>query len=211
MEILRNIFDLIVNPNEHKNKGSSGERLIYMDLTGAFSNIFDEDQILRNVYIKKKNGRYTEVDLLAVTTKGIFVIESKNYSGWIFGSEWQKEWTQIFKGGKRVKFYNPIMQNDSHIKALMGELGGYKRIQYQSLIVFSERCEIKSMAIKSPNISVIKRNDLNKEISQLYKNMRDCITRKEQIEIVAKLSILSRPKEEIRKQHIEGLHKYSKK
>ena len=44
-------------------------------------------KILRNVYIPKENGETSEIDVLYITQKGIFVIESKNYSGWVFGSE----------------------------------------------------------------------------------------------------------------------------
>lgn len=49
----------------------------------------------------------TEVDLIYINTSGIYVIESKNYSGWIFGDFKQKYWTQTFKTEKH-KFYNPV-------------------------------------------------------------------------------------------------------
>ena len=42
---------------------------------------------LRNVYIPKDNGETSEIDVVYITQKGIFVFESKNYSGWIFGDE----------------------------------------------------------------------------------------------------------------------------
>ena len=44
-------------------------------------------KILRNVYVPKGDGEMAEIDVMCVTGKGVFVIESKNYSGWIFGSE----------------------------------------------------------------------------------------------------------------------------
>lgn len=50
-------------------------------------------KVLRNVYIPKDNNETSEIDVLFITQKGIFVIESKNYSGWIFGSEKQYKWT----------------------------------------------------------------------------------------------------------------------
>ena len=51
-------------------------------------------KVLRNVYIPKDNNETSEI--LFITQKGIFVIESKNYSGWIFGSEKQYKWTMIY-------------------------------------------------------------------------------------------------------------------
>ena len=53
-------------------------------------------KVLRNVYIPKDNNETSEIDVLFITQKGIFVIESKNYSGWIFGSEKQYKWTMIY-------------------------------------------------------------------------------------------------------------------
>ena len=40
-----------------------------------------DGKILRNVYVPKENGETSEIDVLYITQKGIFVIESKNYSG----------------------------------------------------------------------------------------------------------------------------------
>jgi len=52
-----------------------------------------------------------------VSNYGIFVIETKNYKGWIIGNEFDDYWTQvIFK--RKEKLYNPIKQNYGHIQAL---------------------------------------------------------------------------------------------
>lgn len=51
-------------------------------------------KILFNLYIPKENGETTEIDLILITPYGLFVIESKNYSGWIFGNTNNKFWTQ---------------------------------------------------------------------------------------------------------------------
>lgn len=75
-------------------------------------------KILRNVYIPKDNGETSEIDVLYITQKGIFVIESKNYSGWIFGDEKQGYWTAMLPNKEKNRFYNPIKQNRTHIKWL---------------------------------------------------------------------------------------------
>lgn len=62
-------------------------------------------------------GATTQIDHLLLSPFGVFVIETKNYKGWIFGSERQKQWTQkIYK--KSFKFQNPIHQNYKHMKVL---------------------------------------------------------------------------------------------
>lgn len=59
----------------------------------------------------------TQIDHILLSPYGIFVIETKNYQGWIFGGERQKSWTQkLYK--KSFKFQNPLHQNYKHIKVL---------------------------------------------------------------------------------------------
>ena len=68
--------------------GQRGEKLTARELN--LVRLFGRNgKVLRNVYIPKEDGETTEIDLLFITAKGIFVLESKNYSGWIFGSESQ--------------------------------------------------------------------------------------------------------------------------
>ena len=98
-------------------KGKYGEYLIYDCLkyyenTGA--------KFLFNCYLYKDNGQTTEIDVIMIHSSGIFVFESKNYSGWIFGNEKASTWTQTLAVGRgkpaeKEHFYNPIRQNELHI------------------------------------------------------------------------------------------------
>jgi len=137
-------------------KGAYGEFLIYELL----ESLGEGNRILTNIYLPTGNGRTTEIDLLMVHPTGIYVFESKNYSGWIFGDEKSKNWTQTLKGSKKTSFYNPVRQNKGHISALMDNLRDVGPESFFSYIVFSERCEIKKISISSPNTSVLKRNSL---------------------------------------------------
>ena len=65
-------------------KGKLGEYLTYKYLRSAEKN---GAKFLFNIYIPKDEGETTETDMLMICSKGLFVFESKNYSGWIFGSE----------------------------------------------------------------------------------------------------------------------------
>jgi hypothetical protein len=72
--------------------------------------------LIKNVTLPTDDGT-TQIDHIIVSKYGIFVIETKNMKGWIFGSEHQKQWTQkIFK--HTSKFQNPLHQNYKHIKTL---------------------------------------------------------------------------------------------
>ncbi|MEH6450485.1 MAG: NERD domain-containing protein [Oleispira sp.] len=72
--------------------------------------------LIKNVTLPTADGS-TQIDHIIVSEFGIFVIETKNMKGWIFGSESQKQWTQkIFKHSS--KFQNPLHQNYKHVKVL---------------------------------------------------------------------------------------------
>ena len=92
-----------------------------------------------------------------VCPKGIFVFESKNYSGYVFGNERHEYWTQTLPGrnGRTIKhhFYNPIIQNRNHIKYLQQFLRN--ALPIWSIIVFSDRCTLKSISIQSCDTIVI--------------------------------------------------------
>lgn len=72
--------------------------------------------LIKNVTLPTEDGT-TQIDHIIVSRFGIFVLETKNMAGWIFGEEHQKQWTQkIFR--KSYKFQNPIHQNYKHLKTL---------------------------------------------------------------------------------------------
>ncbi|MGB2742738.1 MAG: NERD domain-containing protein [Cognaticolwellia sp.] len=72
--------------------------------------------LIKNVTLPTDDGT-TQIDHIIVSKYGIFVVETKNMKGWIFGSPNQKQWTQqIFK--HKSKFQNPLHQNYKHIKTL---------------------------------------------------------------------------------------------
>lgn len=145
------------------NLGKYGEYLTYRQLRK-----FEKEgaRFLFNLYIPKTNGGTSEIDVVMICSKGIFVLESKNYSGWIFGNEAQKNWCQTLpRRGESHKefFYNPIMQNNSHITHLREFLNYESPIW--SIIVFSNRCELKNVTYSNKFTRVIKRCNLSLCIS----------------------------------------------
>lgn len=128
------------------NRGNYGGFLTFSYL----EKLSGHNRLLTNLYLQKKDGTTTEIDLIMISPTGIYVFESKNYSGWIFGDEESKNWTQTLQNGLKNKFYNPIWQNNGHINALKSTLGIDNSNLYKSYIVFSERCELKKINITSP-------------------------------------------------------------
>ena len=139
-----------------KNPGFWGEYLTCLKL----SSLPGDKKLLFNCYLPKENGTFTEIDLIMLHASGVYVFESKNYSGWIFGSETERQWTQSFRGGHKERFYNPLMQNANHIKQLRRFLPNTAQETFQSVIVFSERCELRKITLTTERHLVTKRDRL---------------------------------------------------
>lgn len=95
-------------------KGLLGELMVNI----AIKLLLDKKKyfLLKDVTLPAADGT-TQIDHIIVSAYGIFVIETKNMKGWIFGREDQATWTQkIYK--KTHKFQNPLRQNYKHVKTL---------------------------------------------------------------------------------------------
>jgi ATP-dependent Lon protease len=106
----------------------------------------DQDRytLLNDCILPDEQNQTTQIDHILLSPFGIFVIETKNYKGWIFGNQHQKTWTQkIYK--KSFKFQNPLHQNYKHQKVLEDILSDIVEPQFiHSLIVFMPDCEFKT-------------------------------------------------------------------
>lgn len=192
--------------------GKAGENLTARKL-GWVRFCGRDGKLLQNVYIPKPDGTTTEIDLLYITVKGIFVIESKNYSGYIFGNDKSSKWTVTLYGGKdwigrkkveKHQFYNPIWQNQTHIKFLKQFLG--EDIQMLSIIVFSERCELKSIEASRPNLYICQRDRLPHVMRVAWKEYPDVLNQEKIEEIYNKLSPLTNADEALKQQHIQNIN-----
>ena len=180
------------------NTGNFGEFLTFSKL----EKLKIPTKLLTNVYITKNDGTTTEIDLMMIAQTGIYVFESKNYSGWIFGDEKYKNWTQSLPNKQKSKFFNPIWQNKGHISALTEELAIEKENLYKSYIVFSERCTLKKITVTSPNVEVINRGALIRTIKKDIMNSRHLLTVEEMNKIHKKLQPLSHMDDAVKVAHI---------
>lgn len=125
--------------NSPKQKGKRGEKLVAGRLRKGLP---DEYRILNDIYLPLPDGTTTQIDHIVVSQYGVFVVETKTYSGWIFGDEKSKEWTQsIYR--KKSRFQNPMRQNYKHVCALADNLGIDKSYLH-GVVAFTGGCEFKS-------------------------------------------------------------------
>lgn len=145
-------------------KGAFGE--VRVDLTlGRFTK--DSCFTVRDLLLVR-DGKTTQIDNILFTTKKVYVIESKNYSGWIYGSETGKSWTQTFNFyGKitRTSFYNPLTQNYGHIKYLSKFLD-LPLTYFVNVVVFSDQAELKNIKTEKTYNHVINQKNLEPLIKE---------------------------------------------
>lgn len=121
-------------------KGWRGERAVQAAIRRQLNPLIYVD--MHNVTLPTADGGSTQIDHLIFSPYGLFVLETKNYQGWIFGTEKQREWTQqIFR--KRSRFQNPLRQNYKHVKTLQSLLDIAPE-HLHSVIAFVGDCEFKT-------------------------------------------------------------------
>lgn len=186
----------------YRNAGQFGEYLI--DYALQSNGIEGERVVLINLYLPMK-GKTTEIDLLMLHEKGIFVIESKYYSGWIFGSEDQLKWTQCFRNGRKEHFYNPVKQNRTHIRAL-AEYLSMPEEAFSSYVVFSERCTLKKVPqYFDGDITVCRRHTMLRLMRKRIKDAPVVYSHADIERLAGLLRPLTEVTKEEKQQHIEDL------
>lgn len=142
MEILILAFIIIIAILwKFRDKGKIGENKVANYLHAKL----DEKSycILNDVIIPDNVGGTTQIDHVVLSPFGIFVVETKNLKGWIFGNVDSKMWMQqIFN--EKHQFYNPIKQNYKHI-ACLAKLTSLPKKYFFPVIVFVGDSSIKTI------------------------------------------------------------------
>jgi len=184
------------------NKGYKGEFLIFKVL----EKLPGYKKILANLYVPKTDGATTEIDLVLVNSAGIYVIESKNLNGFLSGHEKEVMWTQNFDHRKKLKFYNPIMQNQGHINALEGILGKGKQ-KLCSCIVFGSQSCFKRVFVKSSDIIMVNRKRLSNRLAKDLLNRPRIFSKSEIDKIGGILETYAHADKKTKREHIRLLKK----
>ena len=106
----------------------------------ALTNFAPPDYHLMNHVTLQMNDGTTQVDHVLVSRFGVFVIETKDYKGWIFADANQANWTQVLFKWK-FKFQNPIFQNTRHVRAVQDLLDFLPPGAIKSIVVFTGEAE----------------------------------------------------------------------
>lgn len=179
-------------------KGTGGEFMIYSHL----EKLGEPNRLLPHLHVPKSDGTSIEIDLVMIARTGIYVFESKNFSGCIFGDEDSRYWTQTMKRGLKHEFYNPIWQNDSRISTLKRQLA-LEADAFKSYVVFSDRCTLKKMYVESRHVKVMNRSMIVREIIKDMAELPDIFTPLEINQIYSELAPYARTAAAIGQARIE--------
>lgn len=189
------ILVILFKINSSKIKGSVGEFKVNTRL-----NFLGNEYIsLNDILIKSSNGNTSQIDELVLSEYGIFIIETKNYKGWIFGNEKSENWTQVIFKEKHT-FRNPIKQNWSHVYALKNVLSEFPNIHYFPIVVFTGDATLKGIESTVP---VIYSNRLNSTIKNL--SSEKCLSQTEVEKIKSILESVEITEKMARKEHVKNI------
>lgn len=178
-------------------KGNYGEFRLYRLLVGQLG----KDAVFTNLYLDNIRTDQTELDVVAVTKSIILLFEMKNYGGSIYGSEADKDWTQVFSRFRKYKFYNPLKQNYAHTKALENYLNVESNV-IMPVVVFSNRSKLSKINVGN-NHTVIQLNQVKKLLKHIRKlkmaPLNDVLVFRE---MLVNRSLMP---EEVKQRHIEQI------
>jgi len=153
--------------------GVQGELRVERKLARLDSNNY---KVLNDVLLQH-NNKTIQIDHVVLSIYGIFVIETKNYTGWIFGNEKDNKWTQSiynlrYKTTEKYQFYNPIRQNWSHMyalkKALKDTLPDISENAYHPIVVFTGDAELKQITADHPVVYIEELLDTISDLSSTH-------------------------------------------
>lgn len=121
--------------------GEDGERHVARIL----GTLAPEFEVINDLLLPCGKG-YVQIDHVVISPVGIIVIETKNYSGAIFGDDATTMWVQDLAGRKR-RFYSPVEQNETHCACVRRHFG--KRALVYSVVVFSDRARVNAFSDKA--------------------------------------------------------------
>lgn len=144
---------------------------------------FPSNAIFHDLYVKKNKTEFSQIDLVLATKKGIIVFEVKDYKGWIFGNSNHTNWTQTLSFGKiKNRFYNPIKQNNNHVRYLKNTLEQFDQIPLYSVIVFYGDCVLKDINYVPKGTFIVKPHRIFEVLDLIMNNYEEAkYTDKEEI------------------------------
>ena len=175
-------------------RGREGEEKV----SAMLSMLTSEYHVINDVLLEYGN-KSCQIDHVVVSSYGILVIETKNFAGKIYGTDEEKKWLQKI-GEEQEEFYNPLMQNRNHCRAILQCIGEKYLSKMLPIVVFTSRSQLY---IKS-------REHIVHETELLDLIGKFTAIKMSQLEvkgIVKKLEDSNNPSYEARRRHIERVKK----
>lgn len=175
--------------------GERGENLVSQFLSCDKNSIVFNDITLFDERTKKSS----QIDHVVIRQNGVFVIETKNYAGRVYGDDNQRQWTQVLAFGEtKNRFYNPVKQNATHIYFLAKVLKQHNI--YVSIVIFP-RAELY---VKTSSILCNGQNSLSYALNS---NTGINLTIEQMQNIAARLAEIKENPQITKEEHVQGILK----
>ena len=200
--LLDDVVWMIVDPQGWK--GEAFERKVVKKL----KSLYPAAGVFHHVYVPEEDGSTSELDVVMASGKAVYVIECKNYAGWIFGKESDRQWTQMLNRSTKIRFYNPIMQNKTHVKRLAGylepETDGAE-IPIENVVLFADKAELKKVKVDSKDVLLIRFGKLASTVKKLEKKRCEPLGDELREKTCALLGDLAIPGRAAKEKHVEKI------
>lgn len=184
-------------------RGTRSERRLVMTLLKLG---IPAETIYHDLYLKKTNGTYSQIDLVVPTKVGLIVFEVKEYSGWIFGKCNNEDWMQVLSYGRlRNRFYNPVMQNSGHILSLRKSCEQLKYLPVYSVIVFYGNSTFRDISGIPQNTYIIKPQFISETIDEILLNKTAMYASKREVITILKRAVNNGESIDIQMKHVENV------
>ena len=141
-----------------------------------------------------ENGEPSCADVILLHETGIYVVEAKDYQGWISGEPEDEYWVQTLCGSQLTSyknyFYNPLMKNSSCIRSLQKELPDMKWLPFFSMAVFGNQCELENAGLSDNTSKIILVRQLSYTIYGMVRSARKFLAPQVIDEIYDRLQVL---------------------
>lgn len=179
-------------PSQAEYRGKRGEQRVFSIL----KRLPDEYYIWNDIVLQR-NGYSVQIDHVVISPYGIFVIETKNYTGWIYGNDTSDLWTKNMYG-YRYHFGNPVKQNHSHVKAL-ANLFCMSENSFIPIVVFLHgadlRCNTQSTVIYAGQL-----------LDEIYSHNQQVMTLADVQRLASVLNAATVETEDTRKEHLNKVY-----
>lgn len=202
--VLQEIFTSIQN-SHGRNDGKAAECAI----ARKCKRVLKRGRVLRNVYIPFEDN-FTEVDVIYIHKSGIYVFESKDYSGDIYGHENDPHW-HWYSPVKKYQFYNPIKQNWAHVLSLCALIGEEWRNKMFPIVVFGKYATLRRVTVSPKNAYVVHFNSLSSLLRKLSKQSDNMIAPEDIERLYTTLLPYTRVSREQKQAHIKFVQERSRK